>query len=46
MTMNPTAARFTLITLLSLATPLVASAGGLRCSVGEVVLENLKISKT
>ncbi len=46
MTMNPYAAKITLIALLSLATPLVASAGGLRCSVGEVVLENLKISKT
>ncbi len=45
MTMNP-AARITLLALLSLATPLVASAGGLRCSVGEVVLENLKISQT
>ena len=46
MTMNSSAARITLLALLSLATPLVASAGGLRCSVGEVVLENLKISQT
>jgi len=41
------ATRITLTLLLVLATPVVASAaGGLRCSVGEVVLENLKISKT
>jgi len=37
--------RIALPLLLALATPLAASAGGLRCSVGEVVLENLKIGK-